>query len=161
MGGGNRVGAPSQLTRCGYGTQYMRAWERGAITSARTSKASELDYLAEDSVHVGDGERAQRLRAHATELADAQPQRRHGDIIGRLERRDDVIAAERPVDVLDRNTELLRHRLDRLGPLGRVHDVLDALFGEVRQHDICCHRESSLLIRAPWAPGLPPHPRSR
>src|SRR5436309_15424482 len=92
---------------------------------------ADLDHLAKHAVHVGGGERAQRLRAHIAELADAQAKRRYGDLVRRLADRDDVIGAKRPIDVLERDAELLPHGLDRVGPLGRVHDVLDALLGEV------------------------------
>src|ERR671938_253380 len=82
-----------------------------------------LNYLAKHAVHVDRGERAQRLRAYVAELAEAQPQRRHGDIVRRLEGCYDVAGAECPIDVFQRDAEFLRHRFDRVGPLERVRDV--------------------------------------
>ncbi len=62
----------------------------------------------------------------------------------------DIVGAEGPVKFLHRGAGLLRHIPKRIGALGRVFDVANALLGEIRQDDVGRHC---------GPPGYPPaHP---
>src|SRR4029077_5238229 len=82
-----------------------------------------------------------RLRADIAQRADAERQRRDGEIVGRFEDGDDVVLSLRPVDVLDGRPAFLRHLLEGVGAFGRVLGFADSLLGEASKNAIGRHSD--------------------
>ncbi len=60
-----------------------------------------LSHLAENSTHLVRREGPQRLSSHVAQGADAQKNCRQRRIVGRVDKSDDVVMPERPLDFFD------------------------------------------------------------
>src|SRR4029079_12932394 len=107
----------------------------GSSRRWRTSSAGPAD----DPVELVPRERAHRGRARHASGAELEERGCERLVVRRLEDADDVVRADRPVDVLEGHPDVLQSLLHRRGALRRVLEPFDAVLGPVHEHDIRGH----------------------
>src|SRR6516164_7046043 len=105
------------------------------------------DHLAEYCLHLVERKSPQGFGSNVAARADAQRKCGRALVVRRLADGNDIVAAKRPVKVLDSDTAFLGHLLEFLSAADCILDLADALVSESGEHNERSHREMLHLGR--------------
>src|SRR3974390_3110978 len=107
------------------------------------------DHLAEYCLHLVERKSPQGFGSDVAARTDAQRKCGRALVVRRLADGNDIVAAKRPVKVLDSDTAFLGHLLEFLSAADCILDLADALVSESGEHNERSHRECSILAARP------------